>query len=60
MKKIAVGETLPIDITQVTEIEGKNKYKISFHDDEGYEGTIYLDVELPLGTAELKIVHVEK
>jgi len=60
MKKIAVGETLPIEITQVTAIEGKEKYKISFHDDEGYEGTLYLDVELPLGSAELKIVHVER
>ena len=60
MKKIAVGETLPIEITQVTTVEGKDKYKIIFHDDEGYEGTLYLDVELPLGPAELKIVHIEK
>jgi hypothetical protein len=59
MKKIAVGETLPIVITQVTEIEDKGKFKIAFHDDEGYEGFIYLDVELPLGSAELKIVHMD-
>ncbi len=60
MKKIALGETLPIEITEISEVEGKNKYKISFRDDDGFEGLVYLDVELPKGAAELKIVHKEK
>lgn len=60
MKNIALGETLPIEITEVSEIDSKNKFKIVFKDDDGYEGTIYLDVKLPLGAAELKIVHQEK
>lgn len=60
MKKIALGETLPIEITEVSEIDSKNKFKIVFKDDDGYEGKVYLDVKLPLGAAELKIVHKEK
>jgi hypothetical protein len=60
MKKIALGETLPINITEVSEIEGKDKFKTIFRDDDGFEGTVYLDVELPKGAAELKIVHKEK
>jgi hypothetical protein len=60
MKKIALGETLPIDITEVSEVEGKDKFKTTFRDDDGFEGTVYLDVELPKGPAELKIVHKEK
>lgn len=60
MKKIALGETLPIEITEVSELEGKDKFKIVFRDDDGYEGSVYLDVELPKGAAELKIVHKEK
>ncbi len=57
MKKIALGETLPIEIIDVSEIEGKEKFKVSFRDDDGFEGTIYLDVEIPTGKAELKIIH---
>ncbi len=60
MKKIALGETLPIEITEVTEVEGKDKFKVIFRDDEGYTGIVYLDVEIPKGDAELKIVHREK
>ena len=60
MKKIALGETLPIEITEVIEVEGKDKFKIIFHDDDGFEGSVYLDVRLPQGEAELKIVHKEK
>ncbi|MEE9150226.1 MAG: hypothetical protein V3U20_00125 [Thermoplasmata archaeon] len=60
MKKIALGETLPIEITEVIEVKGKNKFKIIFHDDDGFEGSLYLDVRLPQGEAELKIVHKEK
>ena len=59
MKKIALGETLPIEITEVSEIEGKDKFKVNFRDDDGFEGVIYLDVEIPLGKAELKIIHKE-
>lgn len=60
MKKIALGETLPIEITEVTQVEGKDKYKVFFHDEEGFEGIMYLDVEIPKGMAELKIVHKEE
>ncbi|UCG68781.1 MAG: hypothetical protein JSV09_13415 [Thermoplasmata archaeon] len=59
MKKIALGETLPIEITEVSKLEGRDKYKIIFRDDDGFEGMVYLDVELPIGTAELKLVHKE-
>ena len=60
MKKIALGETLPINITEVTEVIGKNKFKVTYIDDDGFTGTLYLDVELPLGVAELKIIHKEE
>ena len=60
MKKIALGETLPIEITEVSEVENKAKYKIVFRDDDGFEGIVYLDVELPKGPAELKIAHKEE
>jgi hypothetical protein len=60
MKKIALGETFPIEIIKVTQVEGKEKYKVIFHDEEGFEGSMYLDVEIPIGTAELKIVHKEE
>ena len=59
MKKIALGETLPINIIEVQELEEKNKFKVIFRDDDGFEGLIYLDVEIPNGKAELKIVHKE-
>ena len=60
MKKIALGETLPIDIIEVSEVEGGEKFKVVFRDDDGFTGTLYLDVEIPKGLAELKIVHREK
>ncbi|UCE73565.1 MAG: hypothetical protein JSV56_11135 [Methanomassiliicoccales archaeon] len=60
MKKIALGETLPINIIEVSEVEGKNKFKVVFRDDDNFEGIMYLDVEIPKGAAELKIVHKEK
>ncbi len=60
MKKIALGETLPIEITGVSEIEGKDKFKVIFRDEDGFEGILYLDVELPTGPAELRIVHKER
>jgi hypothetical protein len=59
MKKIALGETLPIVITEVSEVKDKEKFKVTFQDDEGYTGIVYLDVEIPKGAAELKIVHKE-
>lgn len=60
MKKIALGETLPIEITEVTEVEGKDKFKVIFHDGDGFVGTLYLDVEIPKGSAELKVIHKEE
>ena len=59
MKKIALGETLPIEVTEVSEVDNRGKFKIVFKDDDGFVGTAYLDVELPVGPAELKIVHKE-
>jgi hypothetical protein len=60
MKKIALGETLPIEIIQVSKIRGKDKFKTVFKDDDGFSGTVYLDVGLPKGKAELKIIHKEE
>ena len=60
MKKIALGETLPINIILVQKIKETGKFKVIFRDDDGLEGIIYLDVEIPKGAAELKIVHKEK
>lgn len=57
MKKIALGETLPIEIIDVVEITGREKFKVNFRDDDGFEGVIYLDVEIPKGKAELKVIH---
>lgn len=57
MEKIALGETMPIDVTKVEEVVGRDKFKVTFTDDDGDEGTIYLDVEMPLGPAEVKIMH---
>ncbi len=59
MKKIALGETVPIEITEVSEVDERGKFKIVFRDDDGFVGTVYLDVELPIGPAELKIAHKE-
>ena len=59
MKKIALGETLPIEVTEVSEVDDRGKFKTVFRDDDGFVGTVYLDVELPIGPAELKIVHKE-
>jgi hypothetical protein len=59
MKKIALGETLPIEIIDVSEVEGGDKFRVNFRDDDGFEGVIYLDVEIPMGKAELRIIHKE-
>ncbi len=57
MRKIALGETLPVEIIKVEEVK-PDKFKVTIQDDEGYVGVVYLDVEMPLGTAELKIIHL--
>jgi hypothetical protein len=57
VKKIALGETLPVKIINVEEVK-PDKFKIKIQDDEGYVGVVYLDVEMPLGTAELKLIHI--
>ena len=56
MKRIVLGETLPVDILDVEEVK-KDRYKTTIKDDEGDVSTLYLDVKLPLGRAELKIYH---
>ena len=55
-RRIVLGETLPVDVLEVIEV-GKGRYKTVLKDDEGDTSTLYLDVELPLGKAELKIFH---
>ena len=57
MKKIALGETLPVQITKVEKLDGREKFKVLFQDDEGDEGLIILDVEMPLGRAEIRVIH---
>lgn len=57
MKKIALGETMPIEVTGVEYLDEKNRFRTFFRDDDGDKGVVILDVEMPLGPAELKIIH---
>ncbi len=54
-----LGETMPVQVISV-EKGDDGKYKTMVKDDDGYESTLYLDVPLPLGSAELSISHLEK
>jgi len=56
MQRIALGETLPMDVIAVEPV-GINRFRTTLKDDEGDVSTIYLDIELPIGRAELKIFH---
>ena len=60
MRKIALGETLPVDVFKVEQLDEREKFIVHFKDDEGDEGTIILDVELPLGKAEIRVIHLEE
>ena len=55
--KIALGETLPMDVTAVEEV-APNRFKTTLKDDEGDTSVLYLDVKLPLGKAQIKISHL--
>ncbi len=60
LKRIALGETMPIVVTQVLPVEGKDKFLVKFVDDDGDEGSVFLDVQVPTGPAELRIIHMDK
>jgi len=58
MARIAVGETLRMRVVEVTPVEGKGKFRTLFRDEDGMESVLFLDVELPTGMAELKVIHL--
>jgi len=58
MARLAVGETLRLRVTEVSPIEGHGKFRTVLKDEEGLESALVLDVELPLGMAELRIMHL--
>ncbi len=60
VKKVILGETMPVQVLKVEEIPEKKKYLTTIRDDEGDVSTLYLDVPLPLGNAELRIIHIDQ
>jgi hypothetical protein len=58
MARLAVGETLRLRVTGVAPVEGHGKFRTTFSDEEGLESVLILDVELPLGMAELRVMHL--
>ena len=55
-RRIVLGETLPVEVLEVEEVRDK-RFRTVLRDDEGDTSTLFLDVRLPLGKAELKIMH---
>ena len=58
MARIAVGETLRLRVIEVKPEPGKSKFRTVFLDEDGLESVIFLDVELPLGMTEVKVMHL--
>ena len=58
MARLAVGETLRLQVIEVTPVEGHGKFRTVLKDEEGLESALILDVELPLGMAEIKVMHL--
>ena len=58
MARIAVGETLRLRVVEVAPVEGQGKFRTLLRDEDGTESIVFLDVELPLGMAELRIMHL--
>jgi hypothetical protein len=58
MARLAVGETLRLRVIEVTPMEGHGKFRTVLQDEEGLESVLVLDVELPLGMAEIRVMHL--
>lgn len=58
MARIAVGETLRLRVIDVKPEPGKSKFRTVLLDEDGLESVIYLDVELPLGMTEVKVMYL--
>lgn len=58
MARLAVGETLRLRVTEVAPVEGRGKFRTVLLDEEGLESVLVLDVGLPLGMAELRVMHL--
>jgi len=58
MARLAVGETLRLRVVEVAPVEGHAKFRTVLRDEDAQESVILLDVELPLGMAEVKVMHL--
>ena len=58
MARLAVGETLRLRVVEVAPIEGQGKFRTVLKDEDGQESVLILDVELPLGMAEIRVMHL--
>jgi hypothetical protein len=58
MARLAVGETLRLRVIEVAPVEGHGKFRTVLRDEEGLESVLILDVELPLGMAEIRVMHL--
>ena len=58
MARLAVGETLRLQVVEVAPVEGHGKFRTVLRDEEGLESVLVLDVELPLGMAEIRVMHL--
>lgn len=58
MARLAVGETLRLQVVEVSPVEGHGKFRTVLRDEEGLESMLVLDVELPVGMAEIRVMHL--
>ena len=58
MARLAVGETLRLRVVEVSPVDGHGKFRTVLKDEEGLESVLILDVELPIGMAELRVMHL--
>jgi hypothetical protein len=58
MARIAVGETLRLRVIDVKPEPGKSKFRTVLLDEDGLESVLFLDVELPLGMTEVRVMHL--
>jgi hypothetical protein len=58
--RIALGETFKADVVEVKRVEQREKFRCTIKDDDGDISILYLDIEIPVGRAELRILHVGK
>jgi hypothetical protein len=55
---LAVGETLRLRVVEVAPVEGQGKFRTVLQDEDGQQSILLLDVELPLGMAEVRVMHL--